>query len=154
MLTQNPVAIVDMATGQPRAVAGEAGPEQINVTPLNGSQGGGQGFGGQSLQQQVSQQLPPLNTQSLPPLNTQSLGAMPSFQAVPARVLAQMGVRPSGNLPMDQQLAMSLLQERARLEQAGTSTLLAQELVRSRAATPQGKQELLTANMGGIGGLR
>jgi hypothetical protein len=41
--TGNPVAIVDLATGQPQAVAGEAGPEKIEVTPMRGRARHGKG---------------------------------------------------------------------------------------------------------------
>ncbi len=35
--TQNPIAMVDMYTGQTQAIAGEAGPERVDVTPMSES---------------------------------------------------------------------------------------------------------------------
>ena len=101
---------------------------------------GGSAVAGAAPPTQMTQPAP---TATPNPAPTDPRLAMPQLQYQPAKVLTQAGQQPSCMISADQVLAASLLQERAKLEMGGVSTLLASELVRNKLATPEGKEEML-----------
>lgn len=116
MQVSSPTAMVDMASNQTIGVAGEAGPESINVTP-NGIAGS---VGQMAPQQPMAQ--PKVQPKTLPQQGLGGIKASPSMKGILSTVAEQY---------------------RMRLQLVGTSPLLAQELARQRMQTPAGQARLV-----------